>query len=599
MTTSSLAWDPHQRLGTLVDLVRWRAAIQPEQWAFTFLVDGGAHEVHLTYAALDLRARAIAAQLQTITTVGERALLLYPPGLDFIEAFLGCVYAGVIAVPVCPPRPHRDSARSQSIQADAQARLALTTSAHRAKLVPLFASDDSTAAPQWLATDEVANTWEHNWTAPLLTERSLAFLQYTSGSTGHPKGVMVSHGNVMHNEALIYTGFAPSEARLGMSWLPAYHDMGLIGGLLQPLFGGFHCVLMSPAAFIQCPFRWLKAISHYRVTISGGPNLAYDLCVRKITPEQRTTLDLSCWSVAFSGAEPVRAESLERFAQTFADCGFRAEAFFPCYGLAEATLMVTTKPCRSGPPKICHTDKAALQQNRAVERRDGTGVVRVVSCGKVLCDQIVLIVDPERATRCHPGEVGEIWVSGPSVAQGYWRRSVETAATFRGYGLDMGEGPFLRTGDLGFEHDGELYVTGRLKDLIIIGGRNHYPQDIEQTVKAVDPALCTGAGAAFSIEVAGEERVVVLQEVELPAKADLDRLIGAMRLAVAREHEIELYGIMLLKPGRLPKTSSGKLQRKLCRLRFLEGSFELVGGWLGARNGLMALPSLSSRSGGE
>jgi acyl-CoA synthetase (AMP-forming)/AMP-acid ligase II len=575
-----------QRLGTLVDLVRWRATVHPEQYAFTFLVDGEAQELSLTYAALDRRARAIAAQLQAITSAGERALLLYPPGLDFIEAFLGCVYAGVIAVPACPPRPHRDPARIRLIQADAQARLVLTTSVRCAKIAPLFASDSRAAALQWLATDEVADTWEDHWAEPLLAEDSLAFLQYTSGSTGNPKGVMVSHGNLMHNEALIHVGFEPRGARVGMSWLPAYHDMGLIGGLLQPLFGGFRCILMSSVAFMQWPFRWLQAISRYRVTISGGPNLAYDLCVRKISPEQRATLDLSCWSVAFSGAEPVRAESLELFTQTFADCGFRAEALYPCYGLAEATLIVTAKPRHSGRPKVLFADKAALQQNRVIERSGVASVARIVSCGKTLCDQTTRIVDPERATYCRPNEVGEIWVSGPSVARGYWHRPAETAETFGGYCLDTGEGPFLRTGDLGFAHDGELYVTGRLKDLIIIGGRNHYPQDIEQTVRAVDPVLYAGSGAAFSIEVAGEERVVMVQEVEPHAKTDLDRLIGAIRLAVAREHEIELYAIVLLKSGGIPKTSSGKVQRKLCRLQFLEGGLKAVGSWLGGEGSI-------------
>lgn len=586
MTAYPLTLATPQRPGTLVDLVRRRAAIQPEQCAFTFLVDGEAPALSLTYAALDRRARAIAAQLQALTAAGERALLLYPPGLDFIEAFLGCLYASVIAVPACPPRPHRDPARLRLIQADAQARYALTTRAWYAKIAPLCAPHSGAAVLQWLVTDEVADAWEGDWTEPLLTEDSLAFLQYTSGSTGNPKGVMVSHGNVMHNEAMIHAGFEPLGARVGMSWLPAYHDMGLIGGLLQPLFGGFRCILMSPSAFTQWPFRWLQAISRYRVTISGGPNLAYDRCVHKITPEQRDRLDLSCWSVAFSGAEPVRAESLELFAQTFAACGFCAEAFYPCYGLAEATLLVTTKPRWSGRPQIFHADRAALQQNRAVAQPDRAGVARVVSCGAVLHDQTTLIIDPERAARCRPGEIGEIWVAGPSVAQGYWRRPAETTETFGGYCLDTGEGPFLRTGDLGFECDGELYVTGRLKDLIILSGRNHYPQDIEQTVGSVDPVLYAGYGAAFSIEVAGAERVVVVQEVEPHAKTDLDRLIGAIRLAVAREHEIELYAIVLLKPGCIPRTSSGKVHRKLCRLRFLDGSLEAVGGWLGNQSSI-------------
>ncbi|MBV9790945.1 MAG: amino acid adenylation domain-containing protein, partial [Chloroflexi bacterium] len=408
---------------------------------------------------------------------------------------------------------------------------------------------------------------------------TLAFLQFTSGSTAAPKGVMVSHGNLLHNEALIKQGFGHTDDNTTVvGWLPLYHDMGLIGNVLQPLYLGRPCVLMSPVAFLQSPFRWLQAISQYKATTSGGPNFAYDLCARKITPEQRATLDLSSWTVAFNGAEPIRNETLERFAATFAECGFRKEAFYPCYGLAEATLFVTGSVPRQ-PVVTATIDTAALERDRIVlAAPDADDAQTMVGSGRVWGDQILAIVDPATGLRCASDQVGEIWVKGPSMAHGYWNQPEESERTFRARIADTGEGPFMRTGDLGFVRDGELFVTGRLKDLIIIRGRNHYPQDIELTVERSHPALRPGCGAAFSLNVNDEERLVVVQEVEREHRnTPVDEMAAAVRKAVAEHHELQVYAVVLLRPNGILKTSSGKIQRNASRVAYLAGKLDVIG----------------------
>jgi acyl-CoA synthetase (AMP-forming)/AMP-acid ligase II/acyl carrier protein len=364
--------------------------------------------------------------------------------------------------------------------------------------------------------------------------------------------------------------------------------MGLIGGVLQPLYGGFPVTLMSPADFLQKPVRWLQAISRYKATTSGGPNFAYDLCVEKIKPEQLSCLDLSSWEVAFNGAEPVRSSTLERFAATFEPCGFRREAFYPCYGMAETTLIVSGG-LKTRPPVVRQFDGAALEQNRVVAAEGEQENLReIVGCGQAWLDQKIAIADPEFLTPCTDEQVGEIWVSGPSVARGYWNRPEETEQTFRAYLADTGvsvagrsPGSFVRTGDLGFLQDGELFVTGRLKDLIIIRGRNHYPQDIELTVQKSHPALRPSAGAAFAVEVEGVERLVIAQEVERSylRQLDVDEVVRAIRQAVSQQHELEVYAVVLLKTASIPKTSSGKIQRHACRVGFLNGSLDVVGEW--------------------
>ncbi|HEY0606501.1 MAG TPA: AMP-binding protein, partial [Herpetosiphonaceae bacterium] len=560
---------------TLVDLLRYRAHHQPDHQLYTFLGQSAETEAQLTVGALDQQARRIGGQLQQIARPGERVLLLYPPGLDYIAAFFGCLYANMIAVPAYLPPSNRPAPRLQSIIEDAQPALAITNSATLANLQPQFAYTPQLGALHWLTTDELMPNAEDAWQASGMTSDSLAFLQYTSGSTATPKGVMLSHGNLLHNLGQIYHYFGHSPESRGVIWLPPYHDMGLIGGILQPLYGGFPVTLMSPLAFLQRPLRWLETISRTGGTTSGGPNFAYDLCVRKTTPEQRAALDLSSWTVAFTGAEPVRAETLERFAATFAECGFRREAFYPCYGLAEATLIVTGVEV-AAPPTVRAFDREALTQHRVVATTEGA---ELVGCGapRAAFKQQIAIVDPERRRRRAPGEIGEIWVSGPSVAGGYWNRPEETAHTFGAYLAEPDAGPFLRTGDLGFVLNGELFITGRLKDLIIIHGRNYYPHDLEATAEQSHVALQPNGSAAFGVEIGGEERLVIVHEVQRQHRSvPIDEVAVAVRRAVAEQHEAQVFAVVLIKPGSLPRTSSGKIQRHLCRAQFMAGSLPVL-----------------------
>jgi amino acid adenylation domain-containing protein len=585
---------------TLVDLLRWRALTQPDKAAYTFLTDGESEEVTLTYGELDRQARAIGACLKPLVKPGDRVLLLYPPGLDFTAAFFGCLYIGAVSVPAYPPRPNRTLLRLRTIVDDAKAEVALTMSAILARLKPMLSEDSLLRSLRWLATDEAAaNGIENEWREPAATHETLAFLQYTSGSTGTPKGVMLSHSNLLHNAALVYQACQHTPGDKYVSWLPTFHDMGFMAGILQPLFGGFPVVLMSPAAFLQRPILWLQAISRYRATTSGGPNFAYDLCVRKITSQQREALDLSSWSIAFNGAEPVRHETLERFSETFGPCGFSPAAFYPCYGLAEATLMVSGS-LKSFPPIIKAVQQSGLESGQVVEAAAANSKAQfLVGCGASLSEQRIAIVHPETLTECSPDEIGEIWVAGPSVAQGYWNRPAETERVFQARMLsEIDAGPFLRTGDLGFLKAGELFVTGRLKDLIIIRGLNHYPQDIELTVEKSHLALRPGSGAAFSVEVDGEERLIIAQEVDRH-QSDRDAIVESIRRAVADEHELQAHAIVLIKPGSIPKTSSGKIQRHLCRANFMERTFKVMTEWRApatseSEEAALAQPSLQS-----
>jgi 8-amino-7-oxononanoate synthase len=563
----------------LVELLLHRARCQPEDIAFTYLVDGENEQVHLTYAELDRQARAIGAWLESHDLVGERALLLYPAGLEFIAAFFGCLYAGVIAVPVYPPRRNRSLNRIQAIADDAEAKVALTTELVLNRVMPLIDETPHLKQLTWLPTCQVPTDMERDWTMPDVHGDTLAFLQYTSGSTGTPKGVVLNHANLVHNSALISYSFEHTRSGTGVFWLPSYHDMGLIGGILQPLYVGRPNVLLSPMSFLTKPYRWLSAITRFRGTTSGGPNFAYDLCVRKITPEQRKTLDLSSWRVAFNGAEPVRPETLDAFADAFGPCGFRREAFFPCFGLAEATLIVSGGYVLE-PPVIRTFDAAGLARREVIDAEpDDEGVRAMVGCGRNLPDQKIVIVDPETLTPCPPGRIGEIWVLGSSVAQGYWQQPEATQQTFCAHLKDTGEGPFLRTGDLGFLQDGELFVTGRLKDLIIVHGVNYYPQDIERTVQDSHPRLRPDCGAAFTVDAGGRERLVIVQEVERHKQSDFSGVFDAVHRAVAAEHEFAPDVIVLIRAGSVPKTSSGKIQRHACRDGYLAGTLDVVGQW--------------------
>lgn len=562
---------------TLVELLSWRALHQADHLAYTFLLDGETKEAALTYEQLDARARSIGAWLQSLGMSGERVLLLYPAGLEYIAAFFGCLYAGAIAVPTYPPRLNRNLLRLQTIVKDAQAKVAMTTAPILSKIKPLLAQAPPLETIRWLATDDLADDLASDWRDPAVKGSTIAFLQYTSGSTAAPKGVMVSHDNLLHNERMIKSKCHHSEQSVFVGWLPLYHDMGLIGNVLQPLYVGIPSFLMSPMAFLERPFRWLKAISLHKGTTSGGPNFAYDLCVRKVTAEQRAMLDLSSWEVAFNGAEPVRHETLERFVTAFAPCGFRRDAFYPCYGLAEATLMVSGGP-KESQPLVITVQESAFMHQEVVLGENNEDVKELVSCGQTLLDHRIVIAHPESLTQCKPNQIAEIWVSGPSVAGGYWNQPRETRQTFQAYLADTGEGPFLRTGDLGFLKDGELFVTGRIKDLIIIRGSNYYPQDIELAVEGSHAALRPGCCAAFSVDVNSEEQLVIIVEADRRSRnLDVDAVIQAIRQSVAEDYELQVHTVVLIKAGSIPKTTSGKLQRYACREEFLRGNLNVIG----------------------
>ncbi len=515
---------------TAVEMLRTRARTHPRDRAVTFLPDDYT-AVHLSFSELDRRARTIAGSLQERAEPGARLMLLYPPGLEYVAAFFGCLYAGMVAVPVYPPRLNRSRNRPLSIALDSNPSLILTT--HEWAVRSSWMSE----CP-WIATDTIEAV---PWREPAIGRSTLAMLQYTSGSTGDPKGVMLSHGNILSNLEQLEDRFPNPNLARSVSWLPPYHDMGLIGSILLPIYGGWENILLSPFSFLQRPLRWLEALSRYHGVMSAAPNFAYDLCVRRIPPDQRSSLDLSHWKVAINGAEPVRAATLRRFEQAFGPSGFRPEAFRPSYGLAEATLLVASG---IGPDLVDSTDR--------------------VGCGAPASGVRLAIVDPDTG-ELHPNGVeGEIRVSGPNVACGYWGKSAESDRVFR---APLGGTPFLRTGDLGFLRNGELTVTGRLKDLIIVDGRNHHPGDIEATAESSHASLRSAGCAAFSFDFDGEERVGILAEAEL--RADPEEIAGAIRKSVAREHDLRVQEVLILPPGRLPKTSSGKVQRGLCREEFL------------------------------
>ena len=576
---------------SLVDLAQARAEEAPERVAFTFLADGEEPGPALTLGEFHRRACAAAAALQERGAQGERVLLLYPPGLDFLTAFFGCLYAKAVAVPAYPPDPARlarSIPRLTSIADDAEARVALTVEAIRKMREGFKDTSHALSSMAWVATDALDLTAADAWAPQTITGDTLAYLQYTSGSTSTPKGVMISHQRVLANLGVISDMCDADPGDTLVTWAPQFHDMGLVLGLIWPLYENVHSVAMSPLDFLRRPVRWLQALSRFKGTHSVAPNFGFDLCVRKIAKEEREGLDLSRWGMAMCGAEPVQWGTLQAFAQAFSPYGFHLDDFAPGYGLAEAVLTVSCVRRRQKP--VCLRVKGGdLERHRIVPAEAGDADAReLVACGPTYRDTQVRIVCPERCVPCAEEEVGEIWISGSSVAEGYWRKPDASEETFNGRLADTGEGPFLRTGDLGFLRDGHLYVTGRIKDLIIVRGANHYPHDIEATVSKSHRALRPGCASAFSVTGDGDERLVVVQELRerflqdlaqaapVQARAATDEVIRAIRKAVADEHDVQAYGVVLIKPHSLLKTSSGKIQRKACHAAFLEGSFETV-----------------------
>ena len=551
------------------DVLSGAAGDRPDRTAFNFRPEqAGATPDRIDYAELDLRARAIGTHLLGLGLGGRSALLFYPPGLEFVTAFFGCLYAGVVAVPAYPPtRNPRSLARVVGMVQDSGAEFALTTAAGRDRMDGRIGLVPGLEKLRLVATDDVPDAAATGWDAPALDTGSLAFLQYTSGSTATPRGVALTHGNLLANTALIQEAFGLRDDMRGVSWLPVYHDMGLIGSVMGTVRRGGTMALMSPVTFIRDPYRWLEAISEDRAVVSGAPNFAYDLCVEKVTDEQAARLDLSSWEVAFNGAEPVREDTMRAFADKFAVSGFRSSSLLPCYGLAEASLMVTAGPHGSGirvsaPP---------------MEGAGGGAASDVVAGGAVPAAHRVEVVEPATRTSLPEGEVGEIWVHGASVAQGYWNRPDTEDDPFGLTLADEPTVPFLRTGDLGFLRDGQLYVTGRSKDLIIVRGRNHYPQDIELTAQRSSPALQPNGGAAFALdEEDGRERVVVVQEVRSGQDVDLGEVTRSVRAAVVEEHEVRVDSVVLVRSLTIPRTTSGKIARRACRKALHEGTLTVL-----------------------
>ncbi len=563
---------------TFSEVLHVRAEGRPDDLAFRWLDDGGVEGESFSFSELHGRALALAALLRERLPAGARVLLLLPPGLDYVVSVYACFHAGAIGVCAAPPQPkrlHRTLPRLLAIAADADAHAVIAPAAMRDAAQGFLEGDQALAQAVWIAPEDAGATPPGDAAPYVGRPDEVAFLQYTSGSTGDPRGVMLTHGNLVEHSEAIARAFGNSDDVRGYSWLPPYHDMGLIGCILQPVYAGFEGYLTSPISVIKRPALWLEAITRYRITHSGGPNFGYDLCVRRIAPEAREALDLSSWEVAFNGAEPILARTLDDFSSAFGPCGFRRSAFFPCYGLAEATLMVTAAP-REDEPTIVPLSAAGLRAGRAEAPTGAADAVELVGCGRPGPDHELAIVDPATRAPARENEIGEIWFAGPSVAAGYWKQPDQTAELF---GAELAGRPgtrFLRTGDLGLVRGDELLVAGRIKDLLIVAGRNHHPHDIEASAEAAHPLLRPHCSAAFAVDGGGEAAIAL--EIA-PGDATLDDVMAAVRRRVADEHELQLKWIALCEPSSVPKTTSGKVQRRLCGQLVADGEIEPLAQW--------------------
>ncbi|AEW99300.1 non-ribosomal peptide synthetase [Streptantibioticus cattleyicolor] len=562
--------DEHPAFRDLVQLLRYRAATTPEATAYVFVDDAGEHPVG--YAELDRRVRQVAAGLRE-GPPAERALLLYPPGREYVIGFWACLYAGITAVPAYPPGGGRRIERVLDVAADCGAALALTDTASLAAFGERWNGHPGLRGVRLCSTESAPDVPADAWQPPRTGPDTVAFLQYTSGSTARPKGVVLHHGHLLHNAAALAGALSVGPEDSGVSWLPPYHDMGLIGGILQPVFSGFPCVLLPPSAFVRHPGRWLELISRHRATISAAPDFGYAECVRRVGAAERTGLDLSGWRHALVGAEPVRAATLDAFAGAFAARGFRRSAFYPCYGLAEATLFVTGGTAGAGPTALT-VDRDGLGDGRLVPA-DGDGHPVLVACGAARTPDRVAVVDPATARELPDGDIGEVWISGPTVAAGYFGDDGATEETFRARRSDGDQADWLRTGDLGAVLDGHLYLTGRAKDVVVVRGRNHHPQDVEQTAERAHPLLMPGRGALFALDDGATPRVVLVHEVVRGHDpAALGDAATAVRAAVATAHGLRLADVALVRPGSVPRTSSGKVRRSACRQAYLAGELD-------------------------
>lgn len=575
-----------QQCTTYTDVVKNRTAEKPDHVVFRFLNDGVNENESFTYQQLETRSKALGAAMQKAGSKGDRVLLLFHPGLSYVASLYACFYSGNVAVPAYPPRRNRGIERIHAIITDSEAKTCIVSQQVYDDIQKNLQNDELLNQLQWIVYEDVADNKALEFENTEILPNDLALLQYTSGSTGNPKGVMITQLNLLYNSEYIRQSFGLSSSSVGVHWLPIFHDMGLIGGILQAAYVGGENVNMPPMAFLKKPLNWLKAIEKYGGTTAGGPNFSYDYCIQKITEEERGDLDLSTVDVFFCGAEPIRKATYKQFSDKFAISKSKEEQLYSCYGMAETTLIVTGgKPHEK--PKYLNVDANALSGNRVKIIDEGkSGGISLVGCGHTWMETRIEIVDAATMKKTGKNEVGEIWISGPTIAAGYWNKPEETKRTFGAMQADTGEGPFLRTGDLGFFHEKELYITGRLKDLIIIRGVNHYPNDIEFTVQNAIPELRQNGGAAFPVTEGGVESLVIVQELERSAmrNTDFDELMEKIRQVVAEEHELDVYSIVLIKTGSIPITSSGKIQRRQTKYEYLNSDLGVVAQWVKEEN---------------
>lgn len=582
-------------VASAVEVIREHARLDPDGIALTFLASGDDETDRISRAELEHRTQCLAAQLQRRLPPGSRVLLMLPSGIDYVVGLLGCLYARMVAVPVYPPTSGMHAQRMARIVGDCGARCVLALARQCEALQGWIGCHAVGAeALEWVAVDAAGGP-AAAWVPPRLGREDIAFLQYTSGSTGDPRGVKVSHGNLLSHAASLQAAHRQHAGDVFVSWLPLFHDMGLIGMVLQPLMLGARVVLMPPAAFLQRPVRWLRAVSRYRGTVSYAPDFAFGLCAALPHEAGADPLDLSCWRVAVDSAEPLHAQAIDAFFSRWQSSGLARQTPATAYGLAEATLMVSASPSPPhGGVRVLRACACALRQGRIERASDGTAATMLVSSGRVVPCLEARIVHPERRTPCVAGEVGELWLRGPTVAQGYWQDSGSGGDTF-GAMLGDGSGPWLRTGDLGGLHEGELYIVGRCKDLIIVRGENHHPSDLEHTAQRAHPALAVGRAAAFGVEVAFGEGVVLAMEVRRTSRRHVEgkEVLARVRAALKEQHGLALHALVLLRPGKLPITSSGKVQRQACRQRFVEGSLDGLFEW---REHAQVLPATDAPS---
>ena len=541
-----------------------RAEKQPDEPLYYFLDSRGRESAHLTYGSLLEAVQRLGTWLREKTAPGDRVAIQLPTSPEFALSFYACLYTNRIPVPLSSPTRKHNCEHYQRVFADCDARLVVT----EASVGDLYAAEDLSPFPP-ISTFPALETLAPLTTPVEVQSNNLAFLQYTSGSTSFPKGVMVSHGNIMANQKMIERTFGHSRTSIGLGWVPLFHDMGLIGSVFQPLAVGFPCYLMSPVTFLQRPKLWVQTIAAKKVTTTGGPNFAYELCVKRINPASLEGLSLSSWEVAYNGAEHIKSDTLEQFSATFAPYGFKKAAFLPCYGLAEATLIVSGVDKLAEPMAL----KIPCQGNEALDADASPQIGNtrtVVSNGQVMPELSLRIVNPQTLKECPSHQIGEVWIAGPSITKGYWQKPQESRKTF----VSRDGLRFLRTGDLGFlDSQNQLYLTGRLKDLIVIEGKNYYPQDIEEKVQLSHPALQEANCAAFSVSTTYQQKLVVVNEVNRQFRRQIHACAAeikeAVKTAVYNHYQLTVHDTVLVPFNSIPKTTSGKTQRQLSKLLYL------------------------------